>query len=126
MMKIKFGTAAFAAILSATPAHALGLGDLAKVVLGNGATVQKAADTCPNKVTLAPAETLALSLARQAAQNALPSAQFLTLDSAANSQAVTASQAPNFCNQTAKRKNVLIDAVKKAGQRLITARVLGL
>jgi hypothetical protein len=125
-MIMKFGAALAATVLMTTPAYALGLGDLAKVVLGNGATVQKAADTCPNKVTLAPAETLALSLARQAAQNALPSAQFLTLDTAANSQAVTASQAPNFCNQTAKRKNVLIDAVKKAGQRLITARVLGL
>jgi hypothetical protein len=113
-------------IMTSVPAQAIGLGDLAKVVLGNGATVQKAADTCPNKVTLAPSETLALSLARQAAENALPSAQFLMLDTAANSQAVTQSQTPGFCNRTAKRKNVLIDAVKKAGQKLITARVLGL
>jgi hypothetical protein len=125
-MIMKLGSAMLAGLLVSTPAYALGLGDLAKVVLGNGATVQKAADTCPNKVTLAPAETLALSLARQAAQNALPSEQFLMLDTTANSQAVTASQAPGFCTQTAKRKNVLIDAVKKAGQRLITARVLGL
>ncbi len=114
------------AIMISVPAYALGLGDLAKIVLGNGATVQKAADTCADKVTLAPAETLALSIARQAAQSALPPEQFLTLDTSANSQAVTKSQAPGFCKDTAKRKNVLIDAVKKAGQRLITARVLGL
>ncbi len=125
-MIVRFGATVIAGLMMTTPAYALGLGDLAKVVLGNGATVQKAADTCPNKVTLAPAETLALSLARQAAQNALPGEQFLMLDTAANSQAVTASQAPGFCTQTAKRKSVLIDAVKKAGQRLITARVLGL
>jgi hypothetical protein len=126
-MTLKFATAlAVMLIVTAEPAYALGLGDLAKIVLGNGATVQKAADTCANKVMLAPEETLALTIARQAAQSALPSAQFLTLDTAANSQAVTQSQAPGFCNKTAKRKNVLIDAVKKAGQKLITARVLGL
>ncbi len=126
-MNRKFGAALAATLVMTTvPAQALGLGDLAKVVLGNGATVQKAADTCPNKVTLAPEESLALSMARQAAQSALPGAQFLSLDTAANSQAVTQSQAPGFCARTARRKNILIDAVKRAGQKLITARVLGL
>lgn len=112
--------------MAASPAMALGLGDLAKVVLGNGAVLQKGADSCPDKISLAEGERLALSVARQAAQSALPAEQFLSLDSAASAKAVVQSQKPNFCNQTAKKKNVLLDAVKKAGQKLVTARVLGL
>lgn len=105
---------------------AIGLGDLAKVVLGNGAVLQKGSDTCPNKLTLGIEEMLALSLARQAAQNALPGEQFIKLDTAANNQAVVASQDRRFCDKTAKRKKVLLDAVKRAGERLVTARVLKL
>ena len=67
-----------------------------------------------------------MSIARQAAERVLPPGQFLALDTSANSQAVTQSQSPTFCNNTAKKKTGLIDAIKKAGQKLITARVLGL
>jgi antitoxin component of RelBE/YafQ-DinJ toxin-antitoxin module len=121
---------AFALAMTAVPAQAAGLGDLAKVVLGNGAVLQKSNDTCQqttgSKTTLGMSEILALSIARQAAQNALPADQFLSLDTAASANAVKAAQAPKFCDQTAKKKNVLLDAVKKAGQKLVTARVLGL
>jgi hypothetical protein len=113
-------------VLSIGPARAAGLDDLARVVLGNGAVLQKGNDTCANKLTLAGDEKLALSLARQAAQSVLPSQEFLSLDTAANAQAVTQAQSPKFCDKTARRKNVLLDAVKKAGQKLVTARVLGL
>lgn len=126
MRKCVARTMALTAVM-ATPAQAMGLADLAKVVLGNGAVLQKGADTCPaSKLSLGSNELLALSIARQAAQSALPAQQFLSLDTAANSQAVTQSQSPKFCDTTAKKKNVLLDAVKKAGQKLVTARVLGL
>lgn len=109
----------------ATTAQAMSIGDLAKIVLGNGAVLQKSSDDCP-KSALQPSELFALSLARQAAQSALPPEQFMSLDTSASSQAVTAAQKPGFCRKTAKRKNVLLEAVKKAGQKLVTARVLGL
>jgi antitoxin component of RelBE/YafQ-DinJ toxin-antitoxin module len=126
-MSMKFGTALVATLaLSSAPAHALGLGDLAKVVLGNGATVQKAAEACPTKVSLTSKDSLTMQIARAAAERALPQAQFLALDNAATTQATTQSTAPGFCNQTAKKKNGLLDAIKRAGQQLITARVLGL
>jgi hypothetical protein len=109
------------------PAQALGLGDLAKVVLGNGATVQKAAETCPtNKFALTSQDSLTMQIARAAAEKALPQSQFLALDTAASTQATTQAAAPGFCNTTAKKKSGLLDAIKKAGQQLITARVLGL
>jgi hypothetical protein len=112
--------------LSASSAQAIGLGDLAKVVLGNGATVQKAAETCPTKVSLTSQDSLTMQIARAAAEQALPASQFLALDTAANTQATTQAAAPGFCNTTAKKKNGLLDAIKKAGQKLVTARVLGL
>jgi antitoxin component of RelBE/YafQ-DinJ toxin-antitoxin module len=113
-------------VMASVPAHALGVGDLAKVVLGNGATVQKAADACPNKVALTSQDSLTMQIARAAAEQALPSAQFLALDMAATTQATTQAATPGFCTQTAKKKSGLLDAIKKAGQKLITARVLGL
>ena len=126
-MKMKFGAVIVVTLaMTSVPAQALGLGDLAKVVLGNGATVQKAAETCPTKVSLTSQDSLTMQIARVAAEKALPQAQFLALDSAATTQATTQAAAPGFCTQTAKKKNGLLDAIKKAGQQLITARVLGL
>jgi hypothetical protein len=126
-MNMKFGAVLVVTLaMTSVPAQALGLGDLAKVVLGNGATVQKAAETCPTKVSLTSQDSLTMQIARAAAERALPSAQFLALDTAASTQATTQAATPGFCNQTAKKKNGLLDAIKKAGQQLITARVLGL
>jgi antitoxin component of RelBE/YafQ-DinJ toxin-antitoxin module len=126
-MNMKLGAAAIIALaMTSVPAQALGLGDLAKVVLGNGATVKKAAETCPTKVSLTPQDSLTMQIARAAAEKALPQAQFLTLDTAATTQATTQATTPGFCAQTAQKKSGLMDAIKKAGQKLITARVLGL
>ena len=126
-MTMKFGAAVVVVIaMTSVPAHALGIGDLAKVVLGNGATVKKAAETCPTKVALTTRDSLTMQIARAAAERALPAPQFLALDTAATTQATTQAATPGFCNQTARKKNRLLDAIKKAGQKLITARVLGL
>jgi antitoxin component of RelBE/YafQ-DinJ toxin-antitoxin module len=120
-------TGAAMAVMVSVPAQALGVGDLAKVVLGNGATVQKAAETCPtNKFSLTSQDSLTMQIARAAAEKALPQAQFLALDNAATTQATTQAAKPGFCNTTAKKKSGLLEALKKAGQQLITARVLGL
>jgi hypothetical protein len=124
-MKLRVALVAAMAMTS-VPAHALNIGDLAKTVLGNGATVQKAAENCPKKVTLTSQDSLTMQIARQAAEQLLPEAQFLALDAAATTQATTQAAKPGFCNQTAKKKNGLLDAIKRAGQQLITRRVLGL
>jgi dienelactone hydrolase len=126
-MNKKIGAAMVAVLaMSSVPAQALGLGDLAKVVLGNGATVKKASENCPTKVMLTSQDSLTMQIARAAAEQALPQAQFLALDTAATTQATTQAATPGFCNQTAKKKNGLLEAIKKAGQQLVTRRVLGL
>ncbi len=126
-MNMKFGTSVVMTLaMISAPAQALGVGDLAKVVLGNGATVQKAAENCPTKVSLTSQDSLTMMIARQAAEKILPATEFLALDTAATTQATTQATTPGFCNQTAKKKNGLLDAIKRAGQQLITRRVLGL
>ena len=114
-----------AVLTMTTPAHA-GLRDLAKVVLGNGSVLQRGADSCGTKLQLSAQDLLLLSVARQAAETSLPVEQFVTLQGQANVAAVTASSKPGFCDQTAKRKDRLLDAVKRAGEKLVTARVLKL
>ncbi len=122
-MRNTVGLAVVALLLSAVPAQAQNLGGLAKTVLGGGAILQRGADTCTNGLTLSGEEQLALTLARQAAQSALPGMQFVTLDATANSNAVTASQKPGFCTQTSKKKSTMMKAIRDAARKLATRRL---
>lgn len=110
-------------MLASGAAHAGGLGGLAKTILGGGSVLQRGADTCAGKVQLSPGDQLALTLARQAAQSALPGSDFVALDATANSDAVTASQKPDFCAKTAKKKNSMLQTIRDAAKRLATARL---
>lgn len=122
-MRNIIGLAAVVAVCSACPAQAQNLGGLAKTVLGGGAVLQRGADTCTNGLRLSGEEQLALTLARQAAQSALPGEQFVTLDATANSNAVTASQKPGFCAQTSKKKASMLKAIRDAAKKLATRRL---
>ncbi len=113
---------AVAALSGAGGANA-GLGGLAKTILGGGAVLQRGADNCAGTLTLNDGESLALTLARQAAKSALPGEQFIALDTAANSNAVTASKAPDFCTKTASRKDAMMKAIRDAAKRLATRRL---
>jgi hypothetical protein len=124
-MRSAVGFFIVATSLAVVPAQAGigGLGGLAKTILGGGAVLQRGADTCPNGLTLSGEEQIALSLARQAAQSALPGTEFLTLDATANSNAVSASQKPGFCTQTSKKKDGMMKAIRDAARRLATRRL---
>jgi hypothetical protein len=126
-MRKALGFALIAALVVPVAAQAQinlgGLGGLAKTVLGGGAVLQRGADTCPNGLQLSSEEQLALTLARQAAQSALPGDQFVTLDATANSNAVSASQRPEFCSQTSKKKDVMMKAIRDAARKLATRRL---
>lgn len=109
-----------------TAADAASVADLARTVLGNSAVLKRGSDDCGGKVSLGSAELIALSVARDAAEQSLSLDQFSSLAANADANAARAAAKPTFCNQTAKRKNVLLDAVKRAGQQIFTARVLKL
>ena len=127
MRIVVVGTLAMLAV--ATPALAMNLGNLgglAKTVLGGSSVLKTGQAKCGSQLQLADDESLALTVARAAAQRALPVSQFTILDRQANASATKQAQQPGFCAQTAKKKSPLLDAIKKAGQKLITARVLGI
>jgi hypothetical protein len=109
----------------ASPAAAVGLGDLAKVVLGNGSVLKKSEATCGSSLALNKDDSLAITFARAAAERALPISQFTALDQAANTDANAAATSSTFCNDTKKKKSGMMKAIKKAGKSILLSRVLG-
>jgi antitoxin component of RelBE/YafQ-DinJ toxin-antitoxin module len=124
IMKLVLAGVAAGAI-SAVPAQAVGLGDLAKVVLGGGSVLKKGQEKCGSSLGLTQNDSLAIAFARAAAERALPVSQFNILDQAADADAAKQAQATTFCPETKKKKSGLMKAIKKAGKSILTARVLG-
>ncbi len=109
----------------AAPAQAVGIGDLAKVILGGDKVLKKAQSTCGSSLALTSEESLALTFARAAAEKALPISQFTALDTQAQASADQQAQSGTFCNETKAKKPGLMSKIKKAGKSIIKARVLG-
>jgi antitoxin component of RelBE/YafQ-DinJ toxin-antitoxin module len=110
--------------LFAAPAAAVGIEDLAQVVLGGGAVLKKAEQTCAN-VRLVKNDQLALTFARAAAEQALPISQFQAIDQIAVSDAAKEAESKGFCQGTKKKKSGMMAKIKKAGKALVKARILG-
>jgi hypothetical protein len=105
------------------PAAAVGLGDLAKVVLGGGSVLKKAEQACGPAQKLTTGDSLALTFARAAAEQALPLSQFALLDQSAEDEATTASQSTGFCKETKAKKPSLMKKIKAAGKALLKSRM---
>ncbi len=115
-----------AALVFAVPALALGLGDLAKVVLGGKSVLKKAETKCGTAGSLSAQDDSTIALAVAAAKKAIPEAQFLALNSAAETDATKQAETPGFCPETAKKKKGLIGKIGSAGKKLLKAKALGL
>jgi hypothetical protein len=120
-----FAVAAATGLVIATvgTASAVGLGDLAKVILGGGSILKKGTQKCGSSLTLSPQEDLALSFARSQAKKSLPLAQFTALDQVSNAEANKAAEAPTFCADTVKRKKGLLGSIGGAAKKLAKARM---
>jgi hypothetical protein len=123
---MKIGVMAIAFSVVAAPAYAVGLGDLAKVVLGGGSVLKKGQQTCGSSLALSSQDSLTVMLAREAAKKALPALDFQSLDAASEADAAKAAQSPNFCNETKKKKPGLLSKIGKAGKALAKLKGLGL
>jgi hypothetical protein len=115
-----------ALVLVATPVLALGLGDLAKVVLGGKSVLKKAEVKCGASGSLSVQDSSTIAFAVAAAKKALPETQFLALDAAAENDAAKQSTALTFCPETAKKKKGLLGKIGSAGKKLLKAKALGL
>jgi antitoxin component of RelBE/YafQ-DinJ toxin-antitoxin module len=117
--------AATACAVAATPATALGIGDLAKVVLGGNSVLKKGEQKCGTSLGITKNDSLAMTFARSAVEQALPISQFTALDKAAEADATSASTAPTFCNETKKKKSGLMKSITKAGKSILKQKALG-
>jgi hypothetical protein len=109
-----------------TPALALGVGDLAKAVLGNGSILKQGQQTCGSSLSLSLKDTLMMAAAKEAVRKALPATQFSTLESATQADAAKAAQSPGFCNQTVKKKPSLLEKIGNAGKLLAKLKGFGI
>jgi hypothetical protein len=123
MRKSLLLVAAAAIVGVSAPSFALGLGDLAKVILNNGSVLTKGQQKCGNTLGLNALDLLKISSARSAAQRVLPANEFLALDQASNAEAETASQAPTFCADTKAKKKGLLGKIANAAKGLAGKRI---
>lgn len=111
--------AALVAVSVAAPAQALGVEDLAKVVLGGNSVLKKAEQNCGTKGQLTLTDNATLAMAVDAVRNKLVPERFSVLDGLAQEQASTQAQQPAFCGETKTKKKGLLSKIKKAGRDLL-------
>jgi hypothetical protein len=107
------------------PAQALGVGDLAKTVLGGSSVLKKGEEKCGQSIGMTKNDSLAITYARGAVEKVLPISQFVALDQAAATDATTAAQSDSFCKDTAAKKPSMMKSIIKAGKSILKARALG-
>lgn len=110
---------ALVAVAVAAPAQALGIEDLAKVVLGGNSVLKKAEQNCGNNGQLTLADNATLSMAVDAVRNKLVPERFTALDGVAQAEADTQSQSQTFCTETKTKKKGLLSKIKKAGRNIL-------
>ncbi len=126
MRKFLIAVSVGAMVMTTMPAQAIGLGDLAKVILGGKSVLKKAEDKCGSKSSLSMTERAILDSAVEAARSSLTSSQFEALDNSSQTEANTASTSPTFCNEAPKKKKGILSKIGKAGKKILGAKALGL
>lgn len=121
-MKYK-AIAAIALIASSTPALAIGVEDLAKVVLNGNSVLKKAETTCGDDAKLSLSDTATLDTAVGAARKALVPERYTILEQAANAGADMEAESDTFCPETNAKRGGLLDEIKKAGKKLLLKRI---
>ncbi len=111
--------------LAVAPAQAIGIGDLAKTVLGGSSVLKKGEEKCGRSIGVTRRDSLAITYARSVVEQALPLSQFVALDQTATTDAATAAQSDTFCKETAAKKPSMMKKIIKAGKSILKARTLG-
>jgi hypothetical protein len=110
----------------ATPVSAIGLGDLAKAVLGGNSVLKKAETKCGTEAKLSAGENQTIDAAIAAVRQAIAPDRFATLDDAARVEADTQSQSETFCPETKKKKKGILSKIGKAGKAILKSKALGI
>jgi hypothetical protein len=115
----KFVCATLVAAVVASPALALGVEDLAKVVLGGNSVLKKAETTCGTNGQLTASDNLTLTSALAAVRRTLAPDRYTALETVSRAEADTQAQAGTFCPETKKKKKGLLSKIGKAGRNIL-------
>jgi len=110
---------ALLAALVSSPAMALGIDDLARVVLGGNSVLKKAEQTCGTSSQLSLRDNATLGGAIEAVRRSLAPDRFTTLENVSRADADSQAQTPAFCTETRKKKKGLLSKVGKAGREIL-------
>jgi hypothetical protein len=108
-----------ATALVAVPAAAVGLDDLAKVVLGNKSVLKKAEAKCGAEAKLTASDNGTIDGAVAAVRRAISGEKFNAIDTVARANADTAAESATFCPETKKKKKGLLSKIGKAGKSIL-------
>jgi hypothetical protein len=111
--------ATLATFTLAAPAFAVGVEDLAKVILGNGKVLKTAEAKCGTQGKLSMTETLTIDNAIAAVQKKLAPELFSSISTASQADADIASQTATFCPETKQKKKGLLSKIGKAAQKVV-------
>jgi hypothetical protein len=114
-----FATVATALAVAAVPVMAVGLDDLAKVVLGGKSVLKKAETKCGPVGALTASDNLTIDSAVSAVRKALAPDQFSLIDTTMRADADTQAQSSTFCPETKKKKKSILAKIAKAGKSLL-------
>ncbi len=125
-MRKLFSAVVITAALVAQPVAAVGLGDLAKVILNGNSVLKKGATTCGSSLALSSSDLSTMDIARLAAQKVLPKTQFMALETAAEADAAAQAKSVTFCDETKAKKPGLLGKIGKAGKSILKGKLGGL
>jgi hypothetical protein len=113
-------------VLTASPAAAIGLEDLAKVILGGNSVLKKSEEKCGQSGQLTALDNSILDSAVSAVKSSITADRFMTIDSVSRANAEQDSQATDFCPETKKKKKGLLGKIGKAAKGILKGKSLGL
>jgi hypothetical protein len=111
--------------LVAAPAAAIGLDDLAKVILGGNSVLKKSEEKCGKSGQLTASDNSILDNAVSAVRQSISAERYTSIDAVARANAEQDSQSTDFCPETKKKKKGLLGKIGKAAKGILKGKSLG-
>jgi hypothetical protein len=122
----KWATGVIALSVLAAPAAAIGLDDLAKVILGGNSVLKKSEEKCGQSGQLTKTDKNILDNAVSAVKQSISAERFSSLDQVSRANAEQEAESKDFCPETKKKKKGLLSKIGKAAKGILKGKALGL
>lgn len=113
-------------MMAVAPAAAIGLEDLAKVILGGNSVLKKSEEKCGQSGQLTATDKNILDNAVSAVRQSISAERFSSLDQVSRANAEQDAESKEFCPETKKKKKGLLGKIGKAAKGILKGKSLGL